>query len=128
MVTTWVPTCSSFERFAGGEVDPHLLDAQVLAHLLAAGVQPGEGDVRRAVFVPRQVGVDAPDAADGDAVAPLAGRVRCGEDNAPARGHRDGDDDVEDAVAVADGRRPDATAGGQRAARAGSLRCRCASR
>ena len=53
-----------------------------------------------------------PDAVDGDAVAPLAGRVRCGEDNAPARGHRDGDDDVEDAVAVADVRRPDATAGG----------------
>ena len=84
----------------------------MLAHLLAAGVQPGEGDVGRAVVVPRQVGVDAVDAIDGDAVAPRAGRVGRGEHDASARAHRDGDDDVEHAVAVPDGRRPDAAAGG----------------
>ena len=51
------------ERLAGLEVDPDLLDAQVLAQLLAAGrVQPGEGDVRRAVVVPGEVRVDAADA------------------------------------------------------------------
>src|ERR1700683_479740 len=84
----------------------------MLAQLLAAGVQAGEGDVRRAVVVPGQVGVYAADAVDGDAVAPWAGRVGRGEDNAPAGAHRDGDDDVENAVAVADGRCPDAAAGG----------------
>ncbi|MGD0700428.1 MAG: hypothetical protein ABSA02_11145 [Trebonia sp.] len=41
--------------------------------LLAAGAQPGEGHVRRAVLVPRQIGVDAADAADGNASWP--GRV-----------------------------------------------------
>src|SRR4029077_15034051 len=100
------------ERLAGRQVDPNLLDAQVLAHVLAAGGQPGESDVRRPVVVPRQVRVDTADPVDADAIAPRPGRVGRGEDHASAPAHRDGDDDVEDAVAIPDGRRPDPAAGG----------------
>ena len=99
------------KRLPGVQVDPYLLDAQVLAELLAAGVQPGEGHVGCAVVVPGQVRVDAANAVDGDAVAPRAGRVGRGEDDASARAHRDRDDHVEDTIAVPDGRRPDAAAG-----------------
>src|SRR5205085_12698661 len=61
-----------------------------------------------AAVAPGQVGVDAVDGRDRGAGAPRPGRVGGGEDHAAAAAEEDGDDHVEDAVAVADGRRPDA--------------------
>ena len=95
-----------------GEVDAHLLDAFVLADLLAAGVQAGERDVRGAVVVPGQSGSIPP--MPSTVVPSLQGPAGSVAVNATAaaRAHGDRDDDVEDAVAVADGGRPHATAGG----------------
>ena len=70
--------------------------------------EAGEGDVGGAVVVPGEVGVDAVDGRDRRAVAPRAGRVGRGEDDAAAAAQHHRDDDVEDAVPVPDGRRPDA--------------------
>src|SRR6185295_5596467 len=64
---------------AGLEVDAHLLDAEVLAEVLAEGHQARVRHVRIAVVVPGEVGVDAPDAVDGGAVAPRPGGVGRGE-------------------------------------------------
>ena len=98
------------------EVDLHLQDAEVRADLRPAQDQAGVGDVDVAVGIPRDVGIDAVDAlgaVDADdqvAVAPGSGGIRRGEVQHPAP-HRHRDHEVEDAVAVADRRRPGAARG-----------------
>jgi len=99
------------------EVDPDLLDAEVLAHPLAAQEESRVGDVHRAVVAPGDVGVDPVERArpvvraDQLAVAPGAGGVDRGEVEHPAP-HRIRDDQVEHPVAVSDRRSPRAPRGG----------------
>ncbi|MBB6334503.1 hypothetical protein HD592_001068 [Schaalia hyovaginalis] len=73
--------------------------------------EAGHRDVAGALLVPGDVGIDAEHIHD-DAVRPGTRRILGREEDVPApRPHHVGDDEVEEAVMMADRRRPDASAG-----------------
>lgn len=100
------------ERLARRRIELDLGDALVDQSVrLLIEEEAGHRDVTGALLVPDDVGINAEHVHD-DAVRPGARRILGREEDVPApRPHHVGDDEVEEAVMMADRRRPDTSAG-----------------